>query len=82
MVFSGGVRFFSRGGAEYTDRLPRMAEAFAKLPQGTIVDGELCLVDPRGAAHFYRLMAQMRTNHPDESQLVFLAFGRLAGARN
>jgi len=82
LVFSGGVRFFSRGGAEYTDRLPRMAEAFAKLPQGTIVDGELCLVDPRGAAHFYRLMAQMRTNHPDESQLVFLAFGLLAGARN
>ena len=26
------VRFYSRHGAKYTDRLPRMAEAFAKLP--------------------------------------------------
>ena len=58
-----GVRFYSRHGAEYTERLPRMAEAFAKLPPNTIVDGELCLVDLRGAAHFYRLMTQMRTTH-------------------
>ena len=54
-----------------------MAEAFAKLPPETIVDGELRLVDPRGAAHFYRLMREMRTNHPDELQLVFLAFDLL-----
>jgi ATP-dependent DNA ligase len=38
-----------------------MAEAFAKFPtQSVILDGELVLIDPRGAAHFYRLMAQMR----------------------
>ena len=36
-----------------------------------------CLIDPRGAAHFYRLMAQMRTSSPDESQLMFLAFDLL-----
>ena len=59
------VRFYSRHGAEYTDRLSGMAEAFGKLPTKTaILDGELCLIDPRGAAHFYRLMAEMRTNHP------------------
>ena len=69
------VRFYSRHGADYTDRLPGMAEAFGKLPtQSAILDGELVLIDPRGAAHFYRLMAEMRTNHPDESQLVFLVF--------
>jgi bifunctional non-homologous end joining protein LigD len=72
------IRLYSRHGAEYTDRLPRMAEAFAKLPtRSAIVDGELCLIDPRGSAHFYRLMAQMRTSHPDESQLMFLAFDLL-----
>ena len=55
-----------------------MAEAFGKLPtQSAILDGELVLIDPRGAAHFYRLMAQMRTSHPDESQLIFLAFDLL-----
>ena len=69
------VRFYPRHGAEYTERLPRMVEAFAKLPtKSAILDGELVLIDPRGAAHFYRLMAEMRTNHPDESQLVFLVF--------
>jgi bifunctional non-homologous end joining protein LigD len=72
------VRFYSRHGAEYTGRLPGMAEAFAKLPTSSgILDGELVLIDPRGAAHFYRLMAQMRTSSPDESQLMFLAFDLL-----
>ena len=62
------VRLYSRHGAEYTDRLRGMAAAFAKLPTiSAILDGELVLIDPRGAAHFYRLMAQMRTSHPDES---------------
>jgi bifunctional non-homologous end joining protein LigD len=74
---NAGGRIYSRHGANYTDRLPRMAEAFAKLPPETIVDGELCLIDLRGAAHFYRLMREMRTKHPDESQLVFLAFDLL-----
>ena len=50
----------------------------AKLPTRTaILDGELCLIDLRGAAHFYRLMAQMRTSSPDERQLMFLAFDLL-----
>ena len=49
--------------AEYTDRLRGMVEAFAKLPtHSAILDGELCLIDPRGGAHFYRFMAQMRTS--------------------
>ena len=72
------VRFYSRHGAEYTDRLPAMVEAFGKLPtQSAILDGELVLIDPRGAAHFYRLMAQMRTSSPDESQPKFMAFDLL-----
>jgi hypothetical protein len=49
------VRLYSRHGAEYTDRLSGMVEAFGKLPtQSAILDGELCLIDPRGAAHFYQ----------------------------
>jgi hypothetical protein len=55
-----------------------MVEAFGKLPAHTaILDGKLCLIDPRKAAHFYRLMAQMRTSAPDESQLMFPAFDLL-----
>ena len=72
------VQFYSRHGAEYTDRLPGMVEAFGKLPtQSAILDGELVLIDPRGAAHFYLLMSQMRTSSPDESQLMFLVFDLL-----
>jgi hypothetical protein len=78
VIKDGGVRMYSKSGAEYTTRLPRMVEAFSKLPtQSAILDGELVLLDPRGAAHFYRLMAQMRTSHPDESKLMFLVFDLL-----
>jgi bifunctional non-homologous end joining protein LigD len=55
-----------------------MVEPFGKLPtQSAILDGELCHIDPRGSAHFYRLMAQMRTSDPDESQMMFMAFDLL-----
>ena len=48
---------------EYTDRLPGMVEAFSKLPtQSAMLDGELCLIDAGGSAHFYRLMREMRTH--------------------
>ena len=69
------VRLYSKSGADYSNKLPSMRKAFAELPtNSSILDGEFVLIDPRGAAHFYRLMAQMRTTHPDESQLMFLAF--------
>src|SRR5262245_25940019 len=56
------ARFYSRHGADYTERLAGMRKASADLPADTaIIDGELCLVDLRGAAHFWRLMSQMRT---------------------
>ena len=71
-------RFYSRHGAEYTDRLPGMVEAFGELPtQSAILDGELCLIDPRGGANFYGLMHQMRTRWPEQELLVFLAFDLL-----
>ena len=37
----------------------------------------MVLIDPRGFAHFYKLMREMRTTHPDEAQLVFLVFDLL-----
>jgi bifunctional non-homologous end joining protein LigD len=50
----------------------------SKLPApSAILDGELVLINPRGGAHFYRLMREMRTSHPDEAQLMFLAFDLL-----
>jgi ATP-dependent DNA ligase len=69
---SAVIRFYSRHGAEYTDRLPGMVEAFAKLPaRAAILDGEFVPDRPKGWAHFYRLMHQMRTRWPEawEAQL-------------
>ena len=55
------VRVYSRHGAEYTARLPGMVEAFSKLSaRTTILDGELCLIDPKVGAHFYA-NARIRT---------------------
>jgi bifunctional non-homologous end joining protein LigD len=69
------VRFYSRNG---TERLPGMRKAFAELPaDAAIIEGELCLVDLRGAAQFSELMWQMRARWPDESRLMFLAFDLL-----
>ena len=61
-----GVRLYFKSGAEYTDRLPGMVAAFASMPtESAILDGDLVLIDPVGAAHFYRLMREMRTRLPD-----------------
>ena len=51
------VRLFSRHGAEYTDRLPSMVGAFAKLPtSAAILDGELCLIDTAQSARLFPLV--------------------------
>ena len=72
------VRLYSKSGAESSDRLSSMVEAFADLPAGAaILDGERCLIDPGGGANFWRLMTQMRTRWPEESLLVFQAFDLL-----
>ena len=47
------MRLYSKSGADYSNKLPVMRRAFAELPtNSTILDGELCLIDPRGGAHF------------------------------
>jgi ATP-dependent DNA ligase len=49
------MRLYSRHRAEHTDRLLGMVEDFGRLPTPpAILNGELCLIDPRGAAHFYQ----------------------------
>jgi|SoiMethySBSTD1v2_1073268.scaffolds.fasta_scaffold630533_1 bifunctional non-homologous end joining protein LigD len=72
------ARIFTRSGAECTERLPQMVEAFANLPTiSAVLDGELCFVGPDSCANFYALMREMRTSSPDESCLMFFAFDLL-----
>ena len=54
------IEISSKSGAEYSNELPGMRKAFAEVPTNSaILDGELCLMDPRGGAYFYLLMHQM-----------------------
>jgi ATP-dependent DNA ligase len=59
------------------------APGLRRLPTNSaILDGELCLIDPRGGANFYRLMHQMRPRWPKEGLLVSLAFDLLPSCVN
>lgn len=71
------VRFYSKSGAEWSDRLPSLAEAFAALQTDFILDGELCLCDDRGRPDFRALHTEMRLRRPDTSQMAYFAFDLL-----
>ena len=69
------VRLYSKSGAEWTDRLPAMVEAFADLPtRAATLDGELCICDDRGRPDFRTFHAEMRQGRPDTSRMAFFAF--------
>ena len=69
----GSVRLYSRHGAEYTDRLPGMVEAFAKLPARTAILDRRTVPD-RAARWGALLPADDPDEHArtDEAQLAFL----------
>jgi len=72
------VRLYSKGGTNFSARLPAMVEALADLPiRSAVLDGELVLLNPDGTANFYELMAEMRTRRPDESRLRYYVFDLL-----
>src|SRR5262245_51411050 len=69
--------FIQKSGAEWSDRLPDLAEAFAALPTDFILDGELCLCDGRGRSDFGALHAEMRQRRPDTSRMAYFSFDLL-----
>jgi bifunctional non-homologous end joining protein LigD len=72
------VRLFSRNGADWTERLPAIAAAFARLPARVAqIDGELCLCDVHGRPDFRALMRAARQRPADETGLSFHAFDLL-----
>jgi ATP-dependent DNA ligase len=72
-----GYRLFSKSGAEWTDRLPALVEAFAALRIDFVLDGELCLCDDRGRPDFRAFHAEMRQGRPDTSCMCYFAFDLL-----
>ncbi len=50
----------SRNGANATIWFPELVEALAALPAGSIIDGEVCVLDDIGRSDFERLHARAR----------------------
>ncbi|NSX14939.1 hypothetical protein HTY52_12725 [Cupriavidus taiwanensis] len=51
-------RLKSRNGANATTWFPELVEALATLPAGSILDGEVCVLDDIGKSDFERLHAR------------------------
>jgi ATP-dependent DNA ligase len=72
------VRLKSRNGANATSWYPEL-QSLASLPNGTILDGEVCVLDDIGRSDFMRLQARSRRRgRPAGSDpVVFCAFDLL-----
>ena len=72
----GQVRLVTRKGLDWAERMPRLAEAFARLAvDRAVIDGELVALRADGASSFPALQAALSDGHDD--RLVFYAFDLL-----
>ena len=75
-----GVRILTRGGHDWTDRFPAIAEAAKKLGVGTaILDGEAVVMDQKGRSDFGALQRSLggRGGKRVSTEAVFFAFDLL-----
>lgn len=54
------ARLKSRGGIDATGWFPEVVAAIADMPGGTVLDGEVCVLDEMGRSDFNRLHARAR----------------------
>jgi bifunctional non-homologous end joining protein LigD len=60
-IAGGAARLFTRNGHDWTDRMPGVAEAAARLPVAeAILDGEIVVLDARGVSDFQALQNAFR----------------------
>jgi bifunctional non-homologous end joining protein LigD len=72
----GRVRVFSRRGNEYTERVPRIVDTFARLPASSVtLDGEGVACDPNGVTNFELLRAAL--GRPARREVFLYAFDLL-----
>ena len=67
---------FSRRGTDYTDRVPRIVDALARLPASSVtLDGEGVACDPNGVTNFELLRAAL--GRPAKREVFLYAFDLL-----
>jgi bifunctional non-homologous end joining protein LigD len=67
------VRLYSRGGVEWSERLPKLAAVIRSLSvDGVWIDGEIVCLDDMGFPDFVALQHAMRAR--DERRLVYYMF--------
>jgi ATP-dependent DNA ligase len=62
-------RLFSRNGHDFTERFPTLGRALEKLPDETLIDGEIVAFDRDGRASFNEIQ-----NHARNANILFYAF--------
>jgi bifunctional non-homologous end joining protein LigD len=74
-IEKAGVRLKSRNGADATKWYPEL-RSLGALPSGTVLDGEVCVLDDIGRSDFVRLQARSRRRgRPEGSDpVVFCVF--------
>lgn len=72
----GVVTLLTRGGNDWTDRVPSLARALSRLrAKSALIDGELVALDENGLSDFQKLQNSLDRTH--DSMLVFYAFDLL-----
>ena len=68
---NGVIRCFSRQGKEITTLGKLITELEGRMPNNTVFDGEVCLVDEKGLESFQGIMKEIkRKNHTIENPLL------------
>ncbi len=71
----GSVRLLTRNGNDWTERMPALARALARLKRDAVLDGELVVLDEHGVSNFQRL--QNSLSDGSSAELVYYAFDLL-----
>lgn len=75
------ARLRTKGGADATAWFPEVVASLAQLPSGSIVDGEVCVLDEIGRSDFVRVHARARRRRWYEGAdvVTYLVFDQLVG---